>query len=236
MRKNITNESPPLAVGVRVFRPPLIRRGKAGAFLSRCFPVTTILACVTLTSCSPDLANLFASLGGGRPGGRGDVQVLFINNTPHRAVFTYGTYDQTDPDFEPEFFQFVLDGARVLDGDASSNIRGVTCGRIFSLGSATLLDLIETNLPDEDRDADAFVEGIDFYQVAEEGDEDPDGEDDAEELPADPVLIGRAPAFEALLGVDFPCGALLIFYLEIDDAGPDDFRVDFQLIPAESTR
>ena len=48
--------------------------------------------------------------------------------------------------------------------------------------------------------------------------------------------MGFAPPFEALLGVDFPCSALLIIYFEINDAGPEPFRIDFQLIPSESDR
>ena len=51
-----------------------------------------------------------------------------------------------------------------------------------------------------------------------------------------PVSQGKAPPFEALLGVDFPCNALLIVRFEIDDLGPSPFRVDFELIPSELTR
>jgi hypothetical protein len=41
------------------------------------------------------LAGLFntASLGGTTPGRRGNISVKFVNNTPYRAVFTFGTYD-----------------------------------------------------------------------------------------------------------------------------------------------
>jgi hypothetical protein len=67
------------------------------------------------------------------------------------------------------------------------------------------------------------VEGVAFYTP-------PD--DDA----AAPVLAGVAPPFEALLGVDFPCNALLILRFERNDAGPDPYRIDFEFIPSESAR
>jgi hypothetical protein len=52
----------------------------------------------------------------------------------------------------------------------------------------------------------------------------------------DPTPAGVAPSFEALLGEDFPCNSLLIIFLEPNDAGPDAFRIDFQLIPSSTTR
>ena len=45
-------------------------------------------------------------MGGRTAGGRGTVQIVVINNTPYRAVFTVGLYDQTDPGFAPAFEQF----------------------------------------------------------------------------------------------------------------------------------
>ena len=56
------------------------------------FTLSTLLA----GGCAIPLDNLTASLGGSTAAARGTVRVLFINNTPHRAVFTYGTFDQTD--------------------------------------------------------------------------------------------------------------------------------------------
>lgn len=53
---------------------------------------------------------------------------------------------------------------------------------------------------------------------------------------SDPVTVATIPAFDARLGEDFPCGALLIFRFEVNDVGDMPFRVDFELIPAVSPR
>ncbi len=168
--------------------------------------------------------NQAASLGGAIAGQRGSVQLLFINNTPFRAVFTAGTYDQLDSASQPDFLQFGPDdGDITFDGGTSSEILSVDCGRVFAIGSPKLHDLIEMNLPDAPRNENALVAGVSFIEP-------PDGES------GEPVERGAAPAFEALLGVDFPCNSLLILRLETDDLGPDPFRIAFELIPSQSDR
>jgi hypothetical protein len=87
-----------------------------------------------------------------------------------------------------------------------------------------MLALIAKNLPDAPLADEAVIEGVEFFSVP------------ADASAGAPVSQGKAPAFEALLGVDFPCNALLIIRFEIDDLGPAPFRVDFELIPSESTR
>jgi len=175
------------------------------------------------------LLNQIASLGGEIAGQRGRIRVLFINNTPLRAVFTFGTYDQTDQDSQPDFGQFGPNDLDVtLNGDAESDILSLTCARVFSIGSPRLLQLIEANLRDATVIDEAFTEGVEFYDVPSDDDSDADEGEFA--------FAGAAPAFEALLGVDFPCNSLLIIRFESDDLGPDPFRVDFELVPSESTR
>ena len=183
----------------------------------------------TAGGCGEVFSNQTASFGGPTAGERGLVQVLFINNTPHRVVFTYGSYDQTDRDSQPDFQQFGLeDFDTTLDGHAISEISTLTCARVFSIGSSALLALIEENLPGATVIEDALIEGVEFWQVDSDGD--PDG---AEAVTG---RVGFAPPFEALLGVDFPCNALLIIRFELDDLGPDAFQVNFELIPSESVR
>jgi len=177
------------------------------------------LLAVCCGGCGADFANLTASLGGSRAGARGSVRAVFINNTPHRAAFTFGTYDQTDPDFIPDAAQFGLEEV-MLAGDEASDIGTLECARVFSVGGRRLLALIERNIEDAEVEQAAFVEGVAFYESQGES----------------PDLVGMAPPFEALLGVDFPCAALLIVRLEVDDQGPAPFRVDFELIPSGSTR
>lgn len=182
-----------------------------------------------IAGCGEVFVNLTASLGGDWAGQRGTVRVLFINNTPHRAVFTFGSYDRTDQFSQPDFAQFGLsEFGATLDGDSSSQIISIECARVFSIGGPGLLTLIEQNLSEVSLDDDAFVEGAEFFSIPSDGADSDDS--------GDPVNEGSAPPFEALLGVDFPCNALLIIRFEFDDLGPDPFRVDFELIPSESTR
>lgn len=181
------------------------------------------LLVTALSGCGENLLYLTASLGGYTAGERGALGVLFINNTPHRAVFTFGSYDPADQFSEPDFDQFgPADPTRTLDGNGVSEILTFECARTFSLGSPGLLTLIEENPPDRTPDETALVEGVGFFDVSGDNGE---GEQ-----------VGVAAPFEARLGVDFPCNALLIFRLEIDDLGPDPFRVDFELITSESQR
>lgn len=182
---------------------------------------------MVLPGCGVDFSNRTASLGGDIAGTRGKVQVVFINNTPHRAVFTFGTYDQTNPSSEPDFRQFSNDQAGlVLEGDTTSLIGSLDCARVFSIGGPRMLALIRKNLPNATVAQEAMIEGVEFFSISADG---------SAAAPA-PVSQGKAPPFEALLGEDFPCNALLIVHYEIDDLGPSPFRVDFELIPSRSTR
>ena len=174
-----------------------------------------------------DFSNRTASLGGDIAGSRGKVQIVFINNTPHRAVFTFGTYDQTDSSSKPNFHQFSNEPAGlILEGGKTSLIGSLDCARVFSIGDPRMLALILKNLPNATVAQEAMIEGVEFFSISSDG---------SAAAPA-PVSQGKAPPFEALLGVDFPCNALLIVHYEIDDLGPSPFRVDFELIPSRSTR
>lgn len=125
----------------------------------------------SLASCSDEFALLFnfSSLGGDIPGRRADLKVKFVNQTPYRPVFTYGTYDPLNTpsgdasSFPPKFGQFVIDtstGGTRLDAFSESAVITWTreslsdpggCGRAISLGNEALIKLIEddTTLLDE---------------------------------------------------------------------------------------
>ena len=185
--------------------------------------------------CGDWFANWTASLGGNTAGQRGSVRVLFLNETPHRAVFTFGTFDPADQESRPDVEQFgPTDDDPTLDAEATSDIVTLTCGRVVAIGSPQLLDFIAENLSDADLIDEALVEGISFIDPADDSDADTDGSvDDAS---GSATTAGSALPFEALLGVDFPCESLLILRLEINDPGPAPFRVDFEVIPSASTR
>ncbi len=192
-----------------------------------CGSFATVLAAVlgTASGCGDVLSGLSASLGGDRAGERGRIRVLFINNTPHRAVFTTGTYDPLDEFATPTFSQFGFEGDELtLPGDTESLIGAFPCARIFSLGSSGLFTLLEANDPDAELIPEASQEGVTFFA---------EGEAEAE---GDPVAEGTISAFEARLGSDFPCGALLIIRFEINDIGEEPFRIGFEIVPSESPR
>jgi hypothetical protein len=197
-----------------------------------------ILSCVCLaalatglwvvSACSNrTLLNQTSSLGGNVANQRGQVRVLFINHTPFRVIFTYGTHSNTDRDSNPDFAQF--SGTTMsLQPNSFSTIDMLNCDRVFSVGGPSLLELIDRNGNTNGANFNraAFMEGVAFSSA-------PVGSEDAD-LPTE----GLAAPLEALLGVDFPCGALLIVRFEPDDAQPPPirFRADFSMIPAESDR
>ena len=176
------------------------------------------------SGCGDIFSSVSASLGGATAGARGEFRVLFINNTPHRAVFTMGTYDTLDAFAAPAFAQFGFEGDDLnLPGDSESLIGAFPCARVFSIGSSRLLTLIKGNDPDAELISEASQEGVTFF-----AEDEPNGEGEISE--------GTIPAFEARLGTDFPCGALLIARFEINDVGSEPFRVDFEVVPSESPR
>jgi len=189
--------------------------------------VTTLSALAMLVAFNgcDSLVSLTTSLGGSDAGGRGRVLVLFMNNTPYRAVFTTGMFDPADETTVPMIAQFVLDetDGPVLPPQSMSEIGSFTCARTLSLGSERLLELVDANAPEVEIDPVAGVAGIGFFEEGEDAD-------------VEPVSAGRIPSFDVRLGVDFPCGALLIFRFEINDVGEEPVRVDFQLIPSSSPR
>lgn len=189
-------------------------------------PCLTLVTAAALAGCgSRGFLSQTASLGGDTAGGRGTVQVLFINNTPYRAIFTAGVYDPLDQATQPDFVQFSADPAvGQLEGDATSEAVTLACARTFSVGGAELIALIRANRPDADVDEAAMAAGVGFSSAG------------AGEADGDQPTEGKARPASFLIGADFPCNALLIVRLEIDDTGDSPFRVDFSYIPSESSR
>ncbi len=167
--------------------------------------------------------SLFPSLGGSVAGGRGTIQVAVINNTSNQAVFTIGTFDPADQNTQPDIVQFTTtpDGRQLLGGSTSS-LFTLTCGRVLSVGSSGLLDAISQNLTTDDFDEEALIEGVSFGDVSDEN-----GSFES---------IGSAAAFEASLGIDVSCNALVIFQLEPIPLGNHAFRIVFSIIPSSSDR
>lgn len=165
-----------------------------------------------------------ASLGGSTPGDRGTVRLLFVNNTPFRAIFTYGTYDPDNTDFAPVFRQFFVDStaSNRLEGNSESTAKTLTCARVISLGGAEFIQRAKDATDNATQVAaaseEAFTPGIAFSDKPL---------NDAE---AGQGTAGTAPAVETFLGTDFQCGSLVIYTFEVDDTQASGFRVDTQVV------
>src|SRR5437899_3328664 len=61
------------------------------------------------------------------------IQVGFINNTPFRAIFTFGAYDPLDKDTLPTGF-----GQARLEGNTASAQQPQPCRKVFSVGDDEL--------------------------------------------------------------------------------------------------
>lgn len=201
-------------------RRPIIQSFVPAALL--CAGVTTMASCNTislgnLTSPTSD----FGVLGQINPR---IIRVGFINNTPFRAIFTFGAYDQLDEESIPTGFQQLR-----LEGGTSSAQFNQPCRRTFSVGGEELIRLIEENRNSPQltiTDERALVDGVNFSAA-------PAGDPLAAE-PTEGTALGRV----VLVGVDFTCArndirqqtgtGLLIFTFEQDAAAPGGFRIDYQ--------
>ena len=173
------------------------------------------------------LATVFAGLTGGCTGElldnlieeqTGDIAVVLINNTPHRAVFTLGAYDAwvRSPRVAPELSQQRLERM-------TSTAVVIPCKRNTAIGTDALVEQIirtETDLT-PDFDADAFSAVVNFSSAAVDS--------TAAALPTE----GTAEGIEVLLGVDYACGDQLIFTFEEDATATGGFRIDYTLLHAE---
>jgi hypothetical protein len=147
----------------------------------------------------------------------GDVQVQFINTTPYRAIFTYGSYDAWDQ-LTPgavNMFQTRIEGNTTTDPNTVTCARDVVIGTqaFLDRATATKADLSATNF-----DAEAFQPTVSFSSGAT-------GSPTAG-LPTQGTALG----VDKLLGVDFSCGDLLIFKFVQDPDAPGGFRIDFEVV------
>ena len=195
---------------------------------SRCVKWTVRLSLVALAgaaACGPHtIFGNATSLGGDTPGSRGSVRVTFINNTPYRAIFTYGVYDDQSTDFGPDFGQFMvnppstnaLDGR--LEGNSTSPVMTLQCARVFSIGGVELINRIKNQHLDSGTDADALVPGIGF---SDKPVNDPE---------AGQATAGRADEVVTFQGTQFPCDSLLVYTFTPDSTKTGGVRVDLQVI------
>jgi hypothetical protein len=154
------------------------------------------------------------------------IQVGFINDTPFRAIFTFGAYDQLDKTSLPTNFSQLR-----LEGNTASSQVAQPCRKTFSLGGDELIRLITVNEEDPDltvSDPRALVNGVNFSSAPAD---DP--------LAAEPTE-GTAQGLVVENGVDFACirtdirqttgSGLLLFTFVQDAAAPGGFRIDFSFV------
>lgn len=161
-------------------------------------------------SCSPELiANQTTRR-------QGHVSFQFVNNTPFRASFTYGSYDAFDrnPPGQPVLKQLRLEGRQTTAPEQ------VECRRNAVIGTQAFYDRIIATKGDLalNFDREAFSPVVHFSSA--------DKDSDAAALPTE----GTAEGIELLLGVDFACADRLIFTFEQDPAAPGGFRIDFSVL------
>jgi len=152
--------------------------------------------------------------------------VGFINNTPFRAIFTFGTYDQLNKNALPTGF-----GQLRVEGNTASAQISQPCRKTFSLGGAELIQLIEVNKDSPlitITDPAALVVGVNFSSA-------PAGDP----LAAEPTE-GTAEPVVLLNGVAFTClrtnirettgTGLLLFTFEQDASAPGGFVANFSFV------
>lgn len=145
----------------------------------------------------------------------GNITLLFINNTPYRAVFTCGTWDEWDRSPGPINLE-----QRNLDGNTSLAPLTLPCRRNTAIGSDLLVRRVialERDLEDSFR-PEFFDTVVRFSRAP--------GGSDAAPLPTE----GTAEGIGKLLGVDYSCGDQLVFTFEVDPDAPGGFRIDFEVI------
>src|SRR5690606_15137919 len=122
--------------------------------------------------------------------------------------------------FGPQFGQFFAsaDSSQRLEGNTTSEVLTFQCGRAFSLGGQQLIEYIQENNLAGGTDPEALRAGIAF---SDKPLDDPDAES---------PTAGRADPVTNLQGVDFPCDALLIYTLNLDDTQPSGFRIDMTVV------
>lgn len=190
-----------------------------------------------LVGCEDIWINTTFPLGGNNPGGRGAVEVVFVNETPYRAIFTFGTYDPQDQNSVPTFGQFAVDPKqdetafnRGLAADTVT-ARGsffANCGRVFSLGSEGLIAQIRETKATTFNSAplveDAMRAGVYFTSKPL---------DDADANAVQSFDIRMDPHV-SLLGVDYSCNALLVYTLAIDPNNAGRVVVNLEVLEAQS--
>lgn len=186
----------------------------------RCIHVLTACLLLPLGCGSASFFNNTTTLGGDTPGQRSTINVAFVNKTPFRAIFTFGTYDPQNPLFVPEFDQFIAgaDPIKRLEGNSESAVFTFQCGRAMSLGGQELIDAIRDATLETPPNETALQAGIAFSDKP------------LDDPAADEPTAGRAVGVVTLQGAEYQCDSLLVYTFEVDPAEPGGFRIDLTVV------
>ncbi len=152
----------------------------------------------------------------------GNVTVVFINDTPFTAAFSYGMWDAWDrsPPGQIEMQQLVL------AANSTSSVATLTCARNFSVATQAFIDranVLNTPTTFAGFNPDAYDSVLHFSNIA----------------PGSPgaalPTVGTALGIERLLGVDYECGDELVVTLVQDPDAAGGFRADFSDIKGPET-
>lgn len=146
----------------------------------------------------------------------GNISIQFVNNTPFRASFSYGTWDELDrnPPGTVTLLQLRL------AANSSSTVSTAPCRRNMAVGTQPFVDRVLATKADETTnfDPDAFGTVVNFSSAA--------ANSTAAALPTEGTAAGR----EVLIGRDYSCADRLIFTFVQDSAAPGGFRIDYEVI------
>ncbi|MBU0640747.1 MAG: hypothetical protein KKB50_17930 [Planctomycetes bacterium] len=145
----------------------------------------------------------------------GNIAVTFVNDTPYRASFSFGTWDDLDrTPGATELYQLRLEGNTVSD------VALLTCRRNMAIGTQAYLDrVLDVRANDTPSfDADAFSTVVHFSSAPADA--------------ADAALptVGTGQGIEKLLGIDYSCESQLIFTFVADPDAVGGFRIDYALL------
>jgi hypothetical protein len=178
------------------------------------------------------------SLGGNNPltngtgAGRGLINMAFVNNTPYRAIFTFGVYDPLNPDFQPQFEQFsVGENANLLNAFSESDTATFTCARALSIAGRRFVEIIEeedARLPNGDRPRPEAMRPLPDPRSGEEQNE--PGIAFVRETDPATAIAASAVGFDTPQGAQFQCESLLIYTFELDPDDPVNVLVDLTVV------
>jgi len=151
----------------------------------------------------------------------GEVTIIFINDTPYRAGFSFGSYDA----FERSKTASITFEQQSVEPNTNTTPVSLPCRRNTAVGTEAFIERVlytDTQLGTS-YDPDIFGPLVNFSSAA------PDSP--AAGLP----IEGTAVGIEVRLGVDYAWGDQLIFTFVEDAAAPGGFRIEYDLVHSVGT-